>query len=286
MQTSDLVADLDLDPGAQDQDEGQSGKKAVSEAIVLSDSAKRGTDQAFLSHEVTVLPTAEPVDKVSSAAEAVVTPPALVLPNGASNDASLNVDAFLALQYAQMEEKTSPSASPSRLAAVSSQNGSPSPQSITPPASVPRSPKTISPGGTSPRVSPSARRAIDVPRPVQPDLETSSATASETPVKKKRGMSIGNFRLGKDKETVPDTPAKPASPINKFVNTPSPKPVSSRHERTISEILRDADAVLGMDDDEPTMDNSDVPIDDDDDYHGIFGSSGDTAFSATPQSES
>ncbi|PWY99245.1 hypothetical protein BCV70DRAFT_114807 [Testicularia cyperi] len=144
------------------------------------------------------------------------------------------------------------------------------------------------------RVAPpsSTRRAIDVSRPIHPDDTTASSLAttaykssSSTPdTKKKRGLSISGFRLGKDRDrdaergksgSAGNASAKPASPA---------VPASSRHERTISQILREADAVLQMDeygnsddDDAGNGEGQDANGHDGSSDNGIFGtSSGDT----------
>ncbi|KAJ1021685.1 hypothetical protein NDA16_003821 [Ustilago loliicola] len=105
----------------------------------------------------------------------------------------------------------------------------------------------------------SSRRAIDVSRPIDPAISPSSplppsssdlSMSPETLAKKKRG---GLFGLGKDKDkdkskekdkvTSSDKTGKAASGAGSGAAS------SSRHERTISQILREADAVLQMEED-------------------------------------
>ncbi|CDU22548.1 uncharacterized protein SPSC_01178 [Sporisorium scitamineum] len=98
----------------------------------------------------------------------------------------------------------------------------------------------------------SSRRAIDVSRPIDPAAASSSqpvppqsnnadlSTSPDTSAKKKK-MGIRGFGLGREKDK--DTKSKEAgSSENK------PAAGGSRHERTISQILREADAVLQSDD--------------------------------------
>ena len=96
----------------------------------------------------------------------------------------------------------------------------------------------------------STRKALDGAR--RNDQYPSSPPISPpADMKKKRVMSIKSFGLGKDKDRE-NKPASPRSP-------------GFRHERTISQILREADAALQMDDDYG-LDN-----DDDADDDKIFG---------------
>ncbi|KAJ1020810.1 hypothetical protein NDA18_005660 [Ustilago nuda] len=102
----------------------------------------------------------------------------------------------------------------------------------------------------------SSRRAIDVSRPIDPSISPTSPLAPpssselfmspETLAKKKR---VGLFGLGKDKDkerdktTANDKNSKAAA-VSGAASGAAPS--TSRHERTISQILREADAVLQM----------------------------------------
>ncbi len=109
----------------------------------------------------------------------------------------------------------------------------------------------------------SSRRAIDVARPIDPALSppppqsaTSDYFSTSPDTKKKRG--IRGFGLGRDKEKNAEKGESPneketgksKSPDTATGKSSSPAATAgpSRHERTISQILREADAVLGMDD--------------------------------------
>lgn len=105
----------------------------------------------------------------------------------------------------------------------------------------------------------SSRRAIDVSRPIDPTILPTSplppssssdlSMSPETLAKKKRG---GLFGLGKDKDKDKSKEKERAATSDKASKTASvaaPPSSSSRHERTISQILREADAVLQMEED-------------------------------------
>ncbi|ETS65149.1 hypothetical protein PaG_00210 [Moesziomyces aphidis] len=119
--------------------------------------------------------------------------------------------------------------------------------------------------------SSSSRRAFDVSRPIvptngpQPLPRSSSSELSTSPDAKKKRTGLRGFSLGRaDKESDSASRGRSASGPAKTV-------ASSRHERTISQILREADAVLQMDDDE---DGSNAGAGEDDvDDPAIFGSS-------------
>ncbi|GAK67139.1 uncharacterized protein PAN0_016d5365 [Moesziomyces antarcticus] len=119
--------------------------------------------------------------------------------------------------------------------------------------------------------SSSSRRAFDVSRPIvptnvpQPLPRSSSSELSTSPDAKKKRTGLRGFSLGRaDKEKDSASGGRSASGPAKVV-------ASSRHERTISQILREADAVLQMDDDE---DGSNAGAGEDDvDDPAIFGSS-------------
>ncbi|KAJ1019358.1 hypothetical protein NDA13_006274 [Ustilago tritici] len=104
----------------------------------------------------------------------------------------------------------------------------------------------------------SSRRAIDVSRPIDPSISPTSPLpplssselfmSPETLAKKKR---VGLFGLGKDKDkerdktTANDKNSKAAA-ASEAAAASGAAPSTSRHERTISQILREADAVLQM----------------------------------------
>lgn len=104
----------------------------------------------------------------------------------------------------------------------------------------------------------SSRRAIDVSRPIDPSISPTSPLtppssselfmSPETLAKKKR---VGLFGLGKDKDkerektTANDKNSKAAAASGAAAASEA-APSTSRHERTISQILREADAVLQM----------------------------------------
>ena len=116
----------------------------------------------------------------------------------------------------------------------------------------------------------SSRRAIDVSRPIDPATSpppprSSSSDYSSSPeARKKKG--IRGFGLGRDKDKEKDKDKEAAN--DKAAGTSRPGGGAWRHERTISQILREADAVLQMDDLEAG--GSD---DDDSEDPAMFGSS-------------
>lgn len=110
----------------------------------------------------------------------------------------------------------------------------------------------------------SSRRAIDVSRPIDPATllpalpKSSSPDSATSPdIKKKRGI----FGLGKDRDKEKDkekeATGSKTSP-SRMAESGRSASVPSRHERTISQILREADAVLGLDDYAIDSDNDDT----------------------------
>ncbi|TKY88118.1 hypothetical protein EX895_002828 [Sporisorium graminicola] len=99
----------------------------------------------------------------------------------------------------------------------------------------------------------SSRRAIDVSRPIDPAAASPSSTSSpparlhfnhadlstspDTSAKKKK-IGIRGFGLGREKDKDKESDRR------KEVGSSHKQPPTSRHERTISQILREADAVL------------------------------------------
>ncbi|SPO30165.1 uncharacterized protein UTRI_06004 [Ustilago trichophora] len=118
----------------------------------------------------------------------------------------------------------------------------------------------------------SSRRAIDVSRPIDPATSpppplphSSSSDFSTSPeTKKKKGLR--GFGLGRDKDKDKDKDKETTN--DKTTGTSKSGAAMSRHERTISQILREADAVLQSDDFEGGLDNDD---DDDGEDPAMFG---------------
>lgn len=134
--------------------------------------------------------------------------------------------------------------------------------------------------------SSSSRRAIDVSRPIDPSMaspppptpQSSSSDASTSPDAKKKFGGIRGLSFGRDKEKEKEKDRQAASP-SKPAEAAKGGTGTSRHERTISQILREADAVLGLDDDE------DGSYDDDTEDSVMFGTSSidvDPAAAPTP----
>ncbi|SJX65519.1 uncharacterized protein SRS1_16145 [Sporisorium reilianum f. sp. reilianum] len=105
----------------------------------------------------------------------------------------------------------------------------------------------------------SSRRAIDVSRPIDPAAvspssaqpvpsPSSHADLSTSPDTKKKKMGIRGFGLGRDKDRDKDKDKDAASSDKKQPAAAAAAAGGSRHERTISQILREADAVLQSDD--------------------------------------
>ncbi|EST08274.1 SH3-binding, glutamic acid-rich protein [Kalmanozyma brasiliensis GHG001] len=97
--------------------------------------------------------------------------------------------------------------------------------------------------------STSSRRAIDVPRPIAPQSVSPPASGfSDNPMSPdtlaKRKKGILGFGLGRDKEKDKEN----LSTNTNAANSKAGGGVTRGHERTISQILRDADAVLQSDD--------------------------------------
>ncbi|SPO31197.1 uncharacterized protein UTRI_06004_B [Ustilago trichophora] len=115
----------------------------------------------------------------------------------------------------------------------------------------------------------SSRRAIDVSRPIDPATlppplpHSSSSDFSTSPeTKKKKGLR--GFGLGRDKDKDKDK----ETTNDKTTGTSKSGAAMSRHERTISQILREADAVLQSDDFEGGSDDEE---DDDSEDPAMFG---------------
>lgn len=128
----------------------------------------------------------------------------------------------------------------------------------------------------------SSRRVIDVSRPIDPTATSPSqhastpsnhvdlSTSPDTSAKKKK-MGIRGFGLGREK----DKSKEAASSDNKPAAASA-----SRHERTISQILREADAVLQSDDYEGAGSAREEEEDEEDPT--MFGSSSNDTDAAAP----
>lgn len=127
-------------------------------------------------------------------------------------------------------------------------------------------------GSSSHGVHSSSRRAIDVSRPIDPSISSppppsSGSDPSSSPDTKKKFGGIRGFNLGRDKDKDKEKEKKD----KQATETNRPSAGGGRHERTISQILREADAVLGLDGDDD--DDADGSFDDDTEDSKMFGHS-------------
>ncbi|SNX86720.1 uncharacterized protein MEPE_05429 [Melanopsichium pennsylvanicum] len=172
-----------------------------------------------------------------------------VLPRSSSLSSSLNVTS--PTKSSAVDTVTSPIRSP---ADSDSKNVDPE----SPPRLVPTS--SFSRQASSSSFS-TSRRAIDVSRPIDPTISSpphSSKHDSPTSPETKKKKGIRSFGLGRDKEKDKGTEKEAIS--DKVAATDKAAAGMPRHKRTISQILREADAVLhgldeGSDDDaeDPAM---------------------------------